>query len=166
MHAAPELNSAAALPPTLPAARRPWLRLAAMLLAGCGVLALILAVTTDQRRKQTALAAARRYMAALDVAGNGDPGGAESRAAQLADLRGHRFTFAELPDPLPQAWRGRSVIRAFTEEIPGMLQSTGRAVVVTDEAGLRAEWIPADEFQGRWDQQERERLEFTAEPRP
>ncbi len=166
MHAAHELNSAAALPPTLPAARRPWLRLAAMLLAGCVVLALILAVTTDQRRKQTALAAARRCMAALDVPAGGDPVGAESRAAQLADMRGHRFTFAELPDPLPQAWRTRSVIRAFTEEIPGLLQSAGRAVVVVDEAGIRAEWIPKDEFQPRWDQQERERLEITAQPRP
>lgn len=166
MHAAPELNRAVTPPPDLPVARRPWLRLAAVVLAGCVALALILAVTTDQRRKQTALAVARRCIVALEAAGNADSGSAESQAVPLSDLRGHRLTFAELPDPLPQAWRTRSVIRAYTEEIPGLLQSAGRAVVVLDEGGLRAEWIARDEFQRRWDQQEGDRREIRAEPRP
>ncbi|MCC7291558.1 MAG: hypothetical protein IT449_05815 [Phycisphaerales bacterium] len=166
MHAAPELNTAAMLPPALPAGRRPWLRLAAVVLAGCVVLALILAVTTDQRRKQTALAVARRCIVALEPSGADESGSTESQAVPLSDSRGHRLTFAELPDPLPQTWRSRSVIRAYTEEIPGLLQSAGRAVVVVDEGGMRAEWIPAEEFQRRWDQQEEDRLAIRAEPRP
>lgn len=122
-----------------------------MLVLGAVGLSLVLILTTNFRRQQTALATLRRLLPDVRQCCPSGPGQALRAVAdsQLADMqkREPQINWLEAGFSGKGTERGSRVLVAYTEEIPGYFRKPGRAILFFEGRDWGVTWVAADQFQ-------------------